>query len=41
MVFVYSKTIWNKIGEAHELIIAYPEFEILKWEDDEDGHGIR
>lgn len=41
MVFVHSKTIMNKLDEAHELIIAYPEFEILKWKDDKDGHGIR
>ena len=33
MVFVYSKTIWNKIGEAHELIIAYPEFKVINYED--------
>lgn len=33
MVFVDSKIIWNKIGEAHELIINYPEFEIISFEE--------
>lgn len=33
MVFVHSKTIWNKIGEAHELIINYCEFHIEYFEE--------
>ena len=33
MVFVHSKTIINKLDEAHELIIAYPEFEVIDCED--------
>lgn len=41
MVFVYSKTIINKLDEAHGLIITYPEFEILKCKSDEDRNGIR
>ena len=41
MVFVHSKTIINKLDEAHGLIITYPEFEILKCRGDEDGNGIR
>lgn len=32
----YSKTIWNKIIEAHELIKNYNEFEILKLEFEHD-----
>ena len=32
----YSKTIWNKILEAHELILNYSEFEILKVEFEHD-----
>ena len=33
MVFVHSKTIINKLDEAHELIIAYPEFKVISCED--------
>ena len=29
MVFVYSKTIMNKLDEAHGLIITYPEFKVI------------
>ena len=33
MVFVHSKTIINKLDEAHGLIIAYPEFKIINYKD--------
>ena len=38
---VYSKTIWNKIIEANELIKNYDEFEILsiKFEHDKESDG--
>lgn len=29
MVFVHSKTIINKLDEAHGLIITYPEFKVI------------
>ena len=41
MVFVYSKTIINKLDEANELIINYPEFDILRCKNDEDNNGIK
>lgn len=42
MVFVHSKQIWNKLGEAHKLICNYSEFEIIDFEDyeTEDIIGI-
>lgn len=40
MVFVYSKNIWNKIGEAHKLIINYCEFEIIDFEEFESNERI-
>lgn len=33
MVFVHSKTIINKLDEAHGLIITYPEFKVTNCED--------
>lgn len=40
MVFVYSKTIWNKIGEAHRLIMNYCEFEVVSFEEFENENAI-
>lgn len=33
MTFNYSKTIWNKIGEAHKLIINNVDFNIESFEE--------
>ena len=33
MVFVHSKTIINKLDEAHGLIITYPEFKVINCGD--------
>ena len=40
MAFVNSKQIWNKIGEAHKLIINYCEFEIIDFEEFENNEKI-
>ena len=33
MAFVHSKIIIDKLNEAHGLIIAYPEFEVISCEN--------
>lgn len=40
MTYICSKTIWNKLDEAHGLIITYPEFDVKLCKNDEDGMGI-